>query len=109
MSQGPIEFLGEGVVQSVPSTEYGGADGLIQPSVEEVDLKAADGMDIGHVPDASESLQIMARRAMVPLDPITGKTGVEPEPDVVDPATGRELPADMGVSASPDGLRDLLL
>ncbi len=31
MSNGPIEFLSDRPLQETPSSEYGGADGLIQP------------------------------------------------------------------------------
>jgi hypothetical protein len=72
MTSGPIEFLSESPAHEVPASEYGGADGLIQPSPHEM--------------TASEVNSAMARAAM---------SNVVREDDViVDPHTG--LVADAG-------------
>lgn len=88
MSQSPIEFLGEGEAHEVPSSEYTGADGLIQPSRADVNLRAADGMEIGHDLTPSERAQIMSRRARVPLQG-SEQYGEALDELIVDPHTGR--------------------
>ncbi len=89
MTEGPIDF-GEEPVRERSATEFGGRDGLIQPSRAEVDLRAADGMEIGHDLTVSERAGIAARRAMVPL---VGREQLGEVADdlVVDPVTGRVI------------------
>ena len=110
MSTGPIEFMGEGAVHEVPSSEYGGDDGLIQPSPEETGLVAGDGMPIGHELTPSEVAGIMARRAGTAL---VGREqyGELADEAIVDPHTGRALVGDesadvTGKSGREHGLAD---
>lgn len=102
MSTGPIEFLSDGVIQEVPDSELGGADGLIQPERPEV-LKGDPDASGGHVLDGalgdrqvvSERAAVIARAAVVPLSPGEQVSGVsDTAEDVVDPHTGRVLTAD---------------
>lgn len=96
MSTGPIDF-GEGEIHEVPSTEFGGADGLIQPERGET-LKGDPLASGGHNDDAltpSELRGIMARTAGVPLAGVEQRDGISLTGDVViDPVTGREAPVD---------------
>jgi|JI10StandDraft_1071094.scaffolds.fasta_scaffold68700_6 hypothetical protein len=73
MSNGPIEFMGESPDQHVPASDYGGADGLIQPPP--------------HRMTASEANAAIVRAGMY------GDTlddGI-----VVDPATGHVVPPEL--------------
>lgn len=99
MSTGPIEFLSDTVIQEVPDTEMGGADGLIQPEKPEA-LKGDPDASGGHQLSGdredrlivSERAQILARIAGVPLNGREAVTGVsDTAEDVVDPVTGRSL------------------
>lgn len=106
MTTGPIEFLDDsGPPHEVPSTEMGGADGLIQPE-SDVSLKGDPEASGGHTLESDKRLAlsevhgILARRGMTPL---VGReqSGVE-EPGmfgdvegtgaVIDPVTGRAVP-----------------
>jgi hypothetical protein len=58
MPTGPIEFLSYRANQRIPATEYGGADGLIQPAA--------------HTMTPSEATRVLARAAMY------GDDGVDP-------------------------------
>jgi hypothetical protein len=93
MTAGPIEFMGEEAPHTVPATEMGGKDGLIQPKFPagEGGL-SGEGIE-GHELDESESAQVRARRAGVPLLP--SESGLDFEEPVVDPITGRTVPEDM--------------
>lgn len=105
MSNGPIEFLGEEPVHEVPRTEFGGADGLIQPEDDTI-LPGGVEASGGHRLDGDsrevigERSAIMARAAREPVSGEAGRTGVDPDQTVVDPVSGRFL-AD---SLSEDGL-----
>jgi hypothetical protein len=99
MSQGPIEFLSGTVVQEVPDTEFGGADGLIQPDNDTI-LKGDPDASGGHKlssdsPDrqiVSERADILGRVAGVPLVGREQTTGISTTgEDIVDPVTGRAL------------------
>lgn len=92
MSSGPIEFLSDEPDRHVPATEYGGADGLIQP--EWPGGFEGEGQE-GHTVNEKESLGIRARRANVPLMPREGSTGEVVGDEVVDPVTGRVVPVDL--------------
>ena len=62
MATGPIEFLGERPDQTHPATEYGGADGPIQPAPHDL--------------TASEANNVRMRAAMRSedgVDPVTGR------------------------------------
>ena len=108
MSTGPIEFLGESAGHDVPDTEFGGADGLIQPAREDGRFAGDPASKGGHDDDAltaSELRGILARVAGVPLSGVEGRDGVSlTGEDVVDPLTGRAVPIDRiedGLSALP--------
>lgn len=122
MTQGPIEFGGE-ALHETPSTEMGGADGLIQPEFD-TDLSGDSEASGGHTLESdkrqalSENKQILARRGMAPLvgreqygvaEP--GMFGdVEGTGDVIDPATGRAAAATRNQESGGIGsgeLRDL--
>lgn len=104
---GPIDF-GDSVPHTVPSTEMGGADGLIQPSVSEVNLKAAsDGMDIGHELTPAEVLGIMRRRAGEPVEVTVRNEGELDSMPVVDPHTGRTLADDDSKDVTGKSARDV--
>lgn len=98
MSDGPIEFMGEEAGHDVPSTEFGGADGLIQPEDGTV-LRGDPGASGGHriTEDAgkreyvSEKLQIAARVGMSPLSMREQITGIADDEEIVDPHTGRAV------------------
>jgi hypothetical protein len=94
MSVGPIEFMGEGAPHEVPRTEFGGDDGLIQPSPAEVGLVAADGMEIGHELDPHERGGVLMRSASEPNE-VTARNEAEKSAEVLvtDPATGRAYDA----------------
>jgi hypothetical protein len=68
MSTSPIEFLGENPARATAATEYGGADGLIQPAP--------------HSMTPSEANSAIMRAAMH-------------SDDGVDPATGMAVPDDV--------------
>lgn len=74
---GPIEFLSDRPDQRVPSSEYGGDDGLIQPDP--------------HEPTASEVNSMVARAALKTLNPEELRTGIAGEPVLTDPHTGRVI------------------
>lgn len=93
MGAGPIEFMGEMPEQHVPDTEYGGADGLIQPEFP-ADAGGATGLE-GHTLDPAEAGNVIARRAAVPLTRHEGWTGEVDGDEIVDPVTGRVVPEDM--------------
>lgn len=102
MTNGPIEFLSDGDVHDVPATEFGGADGLIQPE-QSLALKGDPDASGGHslsedIPTreaVSDRTAILRRAAQVPLNSREAWTGVSDSgEDVVDPLTGRELPGD---------------
>lgn len=99
MTTGPIEFLSDsGPAREVPSTEFGGADGLIQPANDtrlNGDPEASGGhtLESGRREESSEVAGIIARDAMRPLSPTEGWTGVASTEDVVDPVTGRVAPS----------------
>jgi hypothetical protein len=98
MSSGPIEFMGATEDHSVPATEYGGADGLIQPSKADT-LTGAPEAEGGHSimsDDATgERNSVAARVAGAPLSAREQVTGEADTPDVMfDPETGVQLPAD---------------
>ena len=101
MTNGPIDF-GVGAVHEVPATEFGGADGLIQPESDVV-LKGDPEASGGHTLESDkrqalyENAAILTRRAMVALPADVAGTGVETrwrDDEVVDPVTGRT--ADVG-------------
>lgn len=108
MSQSPIEFLGEEPGHDVPDSEYGGADGLIQPALPDPRGASGGPMLPGHDDDAlmatregaGEMLGMMARRANVPLGSMEAVTGIAgagnagPGGEVLDPETGRVVPVD---------------
>lgn len=106
MTNGPIEFLSDSEGHEVPSSEYGGADGLIQPG-------QVEGRDAHTELTQSEVLGIASRRARVPL---VGREQIgeyNAGEVVADPHTGRGLPPDASsdVTGKPGrehGLRDLL-
>ncbi len=116
MSVGPIDFGGT-PGQDVPSTEYGGADGLIQPENAQ-ELRGDPEASGGHTLDSdkrqalSENARIMARRASTPLVGIEqlGEDGGAVWPvEVIDPVTGRVVPEDKNQESSgePGELSDL--
>lgn len=118
MSNGPIEFLSDTVIQEVPASEMGGEDGLIQPEKPEVLLGDPDASgghqlsgDLAERTVVSERTQILNRRGMVPLALSEQVTGVsDTGEDVVDPITGRALDGDAigkAVSGEPGELSDL--
>jgi hypothetical protein len=96
MSNGPIEFLGEGPAREVPTSEYGGDDGLIQPPPAAVGRKArVDGMDLGHELTAAELGGVLGRAASAPLVGIEQVTGESLTGEIVqDPITGRVVSDD---------------
>jgi hypothetical protein len=120
MTNGPIEFMGEGELREVPSTEMGGADGLIQPTDDRElrgDPEASGGHDLES--DKRQALSevsgILRRRAAVPL---TGREQLgEVEPGMfgdeegtgepVDPVTGRKAPASRNVASGGVGSKEL--
>lgn len=95
VSTGPIEWMGEEPGHEVPATEMSGADGLIQPNAAEVGLRDAEGMEIGHVVDASEARGIATRASHVALSLREQRTGEPDDERVIDPHTGRELEAEV--------------
>lgn len=121
MTTGPIEFVGDsGPPREVPATEVGGADGLIQPANDvplSGDPEASGGHDLES--DKADTLgeinAMMARRAMTPLvgreqlgvaEP--GMFGdVEGTGEVIDPATGRAVPASRNQESGGVGSREL--
>jgi len=72
MTNGPIEFLGNGPRHKTPSSQYGGADGLVQP--------------LPHTMTASEANAAIMRAAMSPVD--SGEA-------IIDPLTGRAVDPDL--------------
>lgn len=96
MSSGPIEFLGDGEDRSVPVSEYGGGDGLIQG--DSGVLARGDGMPLRHELSASEIRDVMTRAASEPLGvEVTARNEAEVASlyeDIIDPATGRALEPD---------------
>ena len=74
MPTGPIEFMGERPVQFTPPSEYGGADGLIQPEP--------------HVVTPSEANAAIVRAGMADGLDAFGEV-------IVDPASGRVVPDDL--------------
>jgi hypothetical protein len=85
VSSGPIEFLQDEPNQSVPSTEYGGGDGLIQarwPGGVE-----GEGLE-GHLQTSGEVAGIRTRRGIEALDRHRGWTGVDDSDEIIDPVTG---------------------
>lgn len=103
MSTGPIEFLSDsGPAHEVPATEFGGADGLIQPTNDVTlsgDPEASGGhtLEGGTREEQAEVAGIMARRAMQPVDVVNGivlndPDGLLSQADPVDPVTGRVAP-----------------
>jgi hypothetical protein len=114
MSSGPIEFMGEPEDRTVPATEYGGGDGLIQG--DSGVLARGDGMPLKHELDASEIRDVMTRRANVPIEvTVANEREVMAAMDaegIVDPVTGRALSDDdknVDVTGRPGrehGLRD---
>lgn len=124
---GPIEFLNEDPRDTMPDSEIGGADGLIQPLRPEV-LSGDPLASGGHVLDGkagsreaiSDAAGVMRRAGMRPLSSSEGWTGAE-DPAwkavgakeggadaVVDPRTGRAIGSDVngagGVPGEFDGL-----
>lgn len=103
VTQGPIEFLSDsGPAHEVPSTEFGGADGLIQPTNDVTlsgDPEASGGhtLEGGTREEQGEVAGIMARRALAPVDVVNGVVlgdvdGTLSQADPVDPVTGRVAP-----------------
>lgn len=118
MSQGPIEFLSDaGPPQTVPGTEFGGEDGLIQPEFSQSlmgDPEASGGhtLESGSRESVAEVAAIMARRAMRPVDVLRGMI-LDPDvasagADAVDPLTGRVAPSTINKAGGSEGeLSDL--
>jgi hypothetical protein len=115
MSQGPIEFLSGTPVHEVKPTEFGGADGLIQPEKAER-LRGDPDASGGHVlsgdaPErqiVSERAQVLMRQATVPLTGAEQTTGVSATgEDIVDPVTGRALDGGAIGKASAPGSGEL--
>lgn len=119
-SSGPIEFLGEEPPHDLGGTEFGGVSGLVQPEKGET-LKGDPDASGGHVwsKDAvgggvnAEVSQAITRAGGVPLNPREAVTGVsDTGEEVVDPVTGRVVPAEF-LGSAPDlgdevgGLSDL--
>jgi hypothetical protein len=113
MSNGPIEFLGESAGHEVPSTEMGGADGLIQPAKAE-QLSGDVSASGGHNDEAllnGEVAGMMMRKATEPLDAreqVTGESSVGER--IEDPVTGRVVPPSRvkaGATGQPGELSDL--
>lgn len=99
---GPIEFLGEEPGHHVPGTEMGGVSGLIQPERAEILLgdPAASG---GHALTESEVAAVMGRVARIPQTSLAGGAIVVSDGDaVVDPLTGREVPAELNKKSTAD-------
>lgn len=98
MSTGPIEFLDEEGPRKVPDSEFGGADGLIQPARDDGTFAGSPESKGGHDDDAltpSELRGMVTRRADVPLSGVEARDGVSADGElVVDPATGRVVPLD---------------
>jgi hypothetical protein len=103
-----IDF-GDEPARRVPDTEFGGADGLIQPARDDGRFDGAPEAKGGHVDlTASELNGVMKRRASLPAvgreqygEVIDGET-------VVDPVTGREAPLDRiedGTTALPSDMQ----
>ena len=85
MSSGPIEFLQDEPGKSVPRTEYGGGDGLIQDRWP----GGIDGEGLeGHQQTSGEVLGIRGRNASAALDRHRGWTGVDDSDEIIDPVTG---------------------
>ncbi|WP_395690679.1 hypothetical protein [Nocardioides sp.] len=74
MASGPIQYLGESAEQRTPASEYGGADGLIQPDP--------------HTLTPSEANAAIIRAGMADGLDAFGEV-------VVDPASGRVVPDDL--------------
>jgi hypothetical protein len=113
MTTGPIEFLSDGVIREVPESEFGGADGLIQPA-KDVEMPSAPEAQGGHSDEAlyeHERNSMAARYGTVALSVREAITGEPDTPDVMfDPATGRQLPVEWsedGLSAKPSDLKPL--
>ena len=114
MTVGPIEFLSDsGPPHEVPDTEFGGADGLIQPEKEDRLVGSPDSSG-GHTLESDrrevigEIAGILARNGMQPLSPSVGWTGVADTEDVIDPVTGRVVPVDYNkLGGQPGELSDL--
>lgn len=91
VSNGPIEFARDPVVDDKGPTEYGGRAGLIQGGV---------GVGEEHVVTASEARGLIVRGVgAVKVDPVTGLKVVDETALAVDPATGLEV----GVEVNFDG------
>lgn len=109
MSTSPIEFLGDAPVHEVPTTEYGGADGVVQPERADV-LASAPEAEGGHRLDAdtrravSERSVIAGRAARAPLVGSEQTTGESLTGEVVtDPVSGRVLPEPWADKVDGDG------
>lgn len=111
-SQGPIEFLGEEPAHDLPGTEMSGESGLVQPAVAGGAFAGAPEAAGGHEWSSravgggvnSEVSSALGRAAMLPLVGSEQTTGVSLTGEVVvDPLTGREVPADLNVAAPPVG------
>lgn len=96
MTNGPIEFLGEEPLHEVGETEFGGVDGLIQPARDDGAFLGSPESKGGHADlYSSEVNTVMSRRARMPLVGREQVDGVSADGEaVVDPVTGREVPAD---------------
>lgn len=79
MTTGPIEFLGERASEVLGHSEYGGAEGLIQP---ELDPLGGPGHSV-----SSSEVRGMIVRAVSEVDASTGLVNESGVP--TDPATGR--------------------
>lgn len=114
MTTGPIEFLSDaGPAHEHPATEYGGADGLIQPAKDEIlsgDPEASGGHSVmGSQAEVQGERSSMAMRAaMAPLSLREQKTGEADQQGVmVDPATGMQVPQDWAVDGESGKPSDL--
>lgn len=113
VSTGPIEFLGDSAVHEVPETEFGGGDGLIQPTKTDP-MPGAPEAEGGHSimgddgSALSERNSVAARVARAPLSLREQITGEPDTPDVMfDPHTGVALPPNWKVNGLSAKLSDL--
>lgn len=112
MSGGPIEFLGDrGPAHLVPGTEFGGADGLIQPVRKDGAFVGAPEAKGGHDLELSDDRLVVSevsgilKRAGLRVGSLRQQQTGEPDDAsmVADPVTGRLAPDSKNVAGGERG------
>lgn len=111
MTNGPIEFLSDREAHEVPDSEFGGADGIIQPRRDEP-VPAAPEVEGGHSDEALYQHELNSMAARIAKQPLSARESLTGEPDtpdiMFDPASGRQLPvqwSEDGLGAKPSDLK----